>query len=239
MHMKLEFVRSINNKIYLYSLISCLLSFILGYILLISLDKVEYVSLIDFRYSVYTVYTQFGFFIFTVIAIYMFTLDYKQKNILFYKNINVNVYKWYISKVIILIFWLSLGTFICLFTVSILYKDFSNFVITFIYFENILMYIVLISSLFGLLFKNVLTGFCFNMFLWIFGIIMATTSENLNYLSYYDAGLEHHDNFYKFLEGNNYKYISLFNDFIYNIVVFCFVILIISIFKKRWVKNGV
>ncbi len=160
--MKLEFIRSLNNKTYLYVLLSVILCFVLGYILLVSLDKLDYVSFNELIYSVYTVYTQLGFFIFTVITFNFFMLDYKQKNILFYKNIGFNEYSWYLSKLIILLSWITISNFVCLTFVSIIYKDFSNFFEIFLYYQNILIYIVLYCSALAFLFKDTMVAFTIN-----------------------------------------------------------------------------
>lgn len=60
-----------------------------------------------------------------------------------------------------------------------------------------------------------------------------------NYFAYYDASVQHHENFFDFLNSGNYKYLSLFKDTIYNFAVFFIVLIIITVLKKRWIKNGV
>ncbi len=170
--MKLEFIRSLKNKTWLYVIFSCLFSFVFAYIMLATVDNLERITYNDFIHSAYTVYTQFGFFIFTVITFATFMLDYKEKNILFYKNMGINMYKWYVNKLLILMLWITLSNTVCLTIVSIIYKSFGDFIVIFLYFQNVVTYIVLISTILAFLFKNILTAFVVNLFLWIFGIIM-------------------------------------------------------------------
>jgi len=237
--MKLELKRSINNKTYIFALASCVLSFILGYILLISIDKLETVPLNDFWFSVYTVYTQFGFLIFPVIVAFVYNIDYREKNILFYKTLGVNAINYYLSKLVVIILWFSVGTLGSLFITSILYQDFSNFLITFLHFESVLIYIILISSIFAFILKNLLVAFISNLFLWILGIVLATTNKVFEYLCYFDASLIRHENFEKFLKTGDLSYISVFNDWIYILAVFVIILFAVTISKKRWEKNGI
>ncbi|MFV0502827.1 MAG: hypothetical protein ACK5LT_02505 [Lachnospirales bacterium] len=118
-------------------------------------------------------------------------------------------------------------------------QRFSDFFAIFLYFENIIIYIILVSSLLSSLFKNIMSAFCINMFIGIAGMILAAMDDIFLYLSYYDAALEHHSNFAQFLTTGNYKYITLFSDLLYNSVIFIIVCSFIVLFRKRWDKNGI
>lgn len=79
--MMIELYRIKNNHIGLFSVMVCILMGILGLILLVSLDgyKLDEISIGLLQYSIYTVYTQFGFFVLPVLSIYLITIDYKEK----------------------------------------------------------------------------------------------------------------------------------------------------------------
>ena len=70
----MEIKRTINNKVFLFCISTVMLAFILGYILLVSIDKIEDVTLNQFFFSVYTVFTQFGMLFFSIIIIYSISL---------------------------------------------------------------------------------------------------------------------------------------------------------------------
>lgn len=77
----IDLIRTKNNHMGLYAISVCILMGILGLFLLVSLDGYKFaeISLGMLQYSIYTVYTQFGFFIFPVLAINFIAIDYKEK----------------------------------------------------------------------------------------------------------------------------------------------------------------
>ena len=85
--MKLEMKRAVRNKFYVIFTLINLLNVLLGYILLVTIDKVQNVTFQDMFESVYTVYTQFGTLLFSAFIIMQFYVDYKEKNIFFYKKL--------------------------------------------------------------------------------------------------------------------------------------------------------
>ena len=143
MPIKLEIKRSINNKSFLFCLLTVVLSFILGYILLVSMDKIENVTINQLFFSVYTVFTQFGTMIFSIVIIYSINSDYKEKNILFYKSMGISAQKYFLMKLLVMIFWFSIAVLIAILGVCILYGDINKFPIMFNYFENVILYIIL------------------------------------------------------------------------------------------------
>lgn len=237
----IEFKRSIINKNYLYSLITIALCFVLGFILLVSIDKIKIndITLNVLFQSVYTVFTQFGMLILPIIVIYSFNIDYKEKNILFYQLLDINEITYFLTKVGVLIFWFSLYIFVFNALTCIIYKDFSKFMIMFAYYENVVIFYVLIVSCIAFLFNNLISSFCLNLFLWISSIVASTVSEGLGFLAYYDASSKLYQNLLLYLETNNTSYLSIFNSFTYNLLTFILVTSLIYIFKKRWKKNGI
>lgn len=238
MPIKLEFKRSINNKSFLFCLATVLLSFILGYILLVSIDKVENVTIDQLFFSVYTVITQLGIMIFSIVIIYSISLDYKEKNILFYKSMGINSQKYFLMKIAIMIFWFSVAIILYTLGACILYNDFSKFYIMVNYFENVIIYIVLITSLFSFLFENMMGSFCVNLAFWIFSIVLFTASPKLKFIAFFDASNEVYINLDKFLSTGSHTYVS-WDLWKYNLIIFIIVFIITNMFSKRWTKNGI
>lgn len=97
--MKLEMKRAVRNKFYVIFTLINLLNVLLGYILLVTIDKVQNVTFQDMFESVYTVYTQFGTLLFSAFIIMQFYVDYKEKNIFFYKTLGFSELRYYLTKV--------------------------------------------------------------------------------------------------------------------------------------------
>ena len=229
------------NKSYLFTFISVALCFVLGYILLVSIDEVptsEITNTLLFE-SVYTVFTQFGMLIFPVIVIISFNIDYKEKNILFYELLDVSEIKYFLSKLGVSIFWFTLSIFIMNTIVSLYFMDFSNFLIIFLHYETVVLCFITLVSVLAFLFNNLIAVFCLNLFLWIGSIVLSTAVPRLSFLSYYDASNQLYENIHKYVETSNIQYLSLNQSFFYDLIVFCLGISIIMIFKKRWKKNGI
>ena len=235
----LEFKRSINNRSFIFCFLTVLISFILGYILLISIDKIEVVTLKQLYFSVYTVFTQFGIMIFSIVILYSINLDYKEKNILFYQAIGINAKKYFLNKLSVMLLWFSCAIFIAMFTVCSIYKDFSDFLVMLIYFENVIIYTLLISSLLGYIFKNILVAFGMNLFIWLGSIIIYTIFPNCKYIAYFDASNILYLNFEKYIDSGRLEYLQIWESFLYNILLFIFVLSLVCIFSKRWIKNGI
>lgn len=237
--MNMELKRCINNRTCIYAILSCFLAFILGYFLLITIDHRTVISLNDLYYSVYTVYSQFGFLIFPVIVSYVFSIDYKDKNILFYKMMGIKLVQFYLYKIAVLIISFTVGTLSALLCVAFIYNDFTNIIFVSMKYLSVLIYIILMSSLFAFLFKNILGSFCVNLLVWILGIVSSTIHPTFEYFCYYDASIERHKLFDEMLHNNTLNFKFICSDLGYDIIIFAIVILLINIFSKRWVKNGI
>lgn len=75
---KLELRKSVRNRTLFYIIATVMLSYVLGYILPVGIDKVSSLGLGDFYFSTYTVFTQFGFLIFGFVVVYFFNKDYSE-----------------------------------------------------------------------------------------------------------------------------------------------------------------
>lgn len=96
----MELRRNISSKNYLFCLITVISCFVFGYVLPISIDHVENLTLYDYFNSAYTVITQFGPLVFSIVIIYVINTDYKEKNILFYSSIGYGPFKHFLFRLI-------------------------------------------------------------------------------------------------------------------------------------------
>lgn len=235
----MELQRNINSKNYLFCLITVISCFVFGYILPISIDHVESLTLYDYFNSVYTVITQFGPLVFSIVIIYVINTDYREKNILFYSSIGYGPLKHFLFKLIPVCLNLSFTLLLTTGVTCILYKDFSNYWIMFAYYECALFSEILIASVFAFLFKNILMAFCLNLVVWIGQIILSTSSKVFSILAYYDASNHLYDDLQKYLSSGNRAFVHITQSLIYDFVLFLIVVMIIIVFRKRWIKNGV
>ncbi|RZI07440.1 peptide ABC transporter permease, partial [Staphylococcus aureus] len=81
--LKLEFKKSISNKIIYTLVVLFTFLFLLGYFLPIGIDKVKSLSYSQFFFSSYTVATQLGFLLFSFVIAYFINKEYSNRNILF------------------------------------------------------------------------------------------------------------------------------------------------------------
>ena len=183
----MEFKKNIKNRYFLFYLLTVVICFLLGYVLLLSLDKIAHPSIGELYISVYTVFTQLGMLIFPVLVIQTFSTDYKGKNILFYKLMGYNWNRYFLAKVGTIIFWFSLITIAGIVTISSIYGDFSYTLATIFYFECALLYEVLLASMWGFLFKSVIGAYVINFSFWLFAMVASVANSKLSFLVRYDA----------------------------------------------------
>lgn len=235
----MEVKRSINNKSYLFCIGSIILCFILGYILLVSIDKIEQVQLNQLLLSVYTVLTQFGMMVFPFVTIYSINVDYKEKNILFYRNFNIGPIKYFLSKVASSMLWFTIIIIVSIFSISIYYRDFTFLLPTILLYVSVLFYTTIISSCFAFIFKNMLAAFGVNFFMWIGSIVLGTIFIGFKYVAYFDASKSLYSYVDDYYSLGNPIASQLFESTVYNIVTFTIVIVIIRILSYKWLENGI
>ena len=101
----MEIRKNIKNHFFLFYLLTVAICFVLGYVLLVSLDKISNPTISELYVSIYTVITQFGMLIFPVLIIQSFVSDYKNKNILFYKLMGYNWLRYFLTKIAVILAW--------------------------------------------------------------------------------------------------------------------------------------
>lgn len=240
--MNLEFKRAIRNNFYIFFSLVNILNVVLGYILLVSIDGIKNSSFEQFFESVYTVYTQFGVLIFSVFIIMQFYIDYKEKNIYFYRKLGHTSIHYFLSKIGMIFIATIMGNLIVSFIMCISYSCLDKLSIVFFKIESVMIYYVLVASTLGFIFKNFLTAFFVNIFLWILGIVLSYISSLTKYFAYYDASNSNYKKFISCLEGK-YGNIELLqnigNGYLYDGILFLLCLLIICCLSRRWMKNGV
>lgn len=235
----MELKRSLRSGYYIICLVTICICFVLGFILVVSLDKIPRPTIEQLLFSTYTVYTQFGMLIFSVLVMYQITVDYKEKNILFYKLCGYNWLKYFLIKLGIALFWLSVATVISLLVVSLIYGDFSYVLPMLFYFESVLIYEVLVTSLWGFLFKNLIVGFVANLLFWLVSIVASTGNKFFALLSYYDASNDMYQRVEKYFDTKGNVSLPIGNNCLYLLGVFIIILILVGIFRKRWVRNGI
>lgn len=235
----MEIKKNIKNKYYIFCSITVGICFLLGYILLASLDKITNPTITELYNSIYTVYTEFGMLIFPVLIIQTFSNDYKNRNILFYKVMGYNWFRYFIEKVILNFLFISIPTILALLVVSIIYMDFSYLSVMIAYFESVLCFQVLLECLWGFLFKNMMVGYMVNFGYWLFSIVFATANANLSFFARYDAANSTYLKLGKYFNTGNTEYLTIGENICYSIVVFLVVVCIVYGYRRRWEKNGI
>ncbi len=147
--MKLEFKKSISNKI-IYTLgVLFIFLFLLGYFLPIADNKsCKNLSYGQFFFSLYTVATEFGFLLFSFVIAYFINKEYSNKNILFYKLIGDNIFTFFYKKVAVLFIECLIYIILGITIISIIYSDFSHYLLLIILFSLvILQYIFVVGRI--------------------------------------------------------------------------------------------
>ena len=218
------------------------LCFILGYILLVTIDKVYDISLPMLFESVYTVYTQFGMLILSPFIISTISNDYKDKNILFYKTININPLRYYVNKIFISIISFSISVIIFTTLVCIIYSDFSIWYIMVSYFVNVIIAYILIISLWAYIFRDFVVAFFVNFTVWIIGIVISSFSESLSLFAFYDVSSPlflNLSDYFDSLPNESSNLLSINDSVLYNILLLLICLIVVIFLRRRWIKNGV
>lgn len=235
----MEIKRTINNKSCIFCVGIVILCFILGYFLLVGIDKIKNVTIEQLLFSTYTVFTQFGQMIFPFVVIFSINVDYREKNILFYKSLNINEIQYYLHKVFAVSIWFLTGIIISIVTVSIVFNSFSYCINSILYFFNTTFYTIILSAFFAFIMKNMLGAFGINLAVWIGSIILCTVLPDLKYIAYYDASNVLYSDFEKYLETSNVLYLHRCEGIIYNVIVLIMLLIFVKLASKKWSKNGI
>lgn len=235
----MEFRRSLNNKLFLFITLSSYVMFIFGYILLRTVDNISQVNYYQFILSVYTVYTQFGPLIISIPIINFINVDYKEKNIIFYKTLNYTVFKYFFQKILVVCFWYFISTISALTILSLYYDKFEDFLIICFYFTCVIISTLLISGIFAYLFSNVLISFGSNIIFWILGIVVNSIFGGSSIFAFFDATNKTYKQFEKYFSTGKYDVLNISEVIIYVISILILILIVLKLMKKSWIKNGI
>ncbi|MDR2044966.1 MAG: hypothetical protein LBQ15_11545 [Clostridium sp.] len=235
----MEVKRSIRSGYFFFCALVVLICFVLGYVLLVSIDQIEHPSGKELYFSIYTVYTQFGMLMFSVLMIYAISSDYREKNILFYKLMEYQWLRYYLTKWGVVFLALSLPTMVGTVAVGMIYGDFSDTFVMLAHFEFVLLYELLLTAFWGFLFPSLMVAFLANLCFWLVSIVLSTGVRSLHVLAYYDASNPVFLNLWEYLRTGNKEYLAIGNHVLYSAVLFGLIVGLVFLFRKRWEKNGI
>ncbi len=232
-----------NSKIGLIIIGCCLACLVFAFVLLVGIDGYppSEVSIDILQYSVYTVYTQFGFLLFSVMPIYLITSDYKEKTIVFYKKMKYTAVTYILKKLLSISMFFALGSFLVVVISAIYYMSLDNALLLFLKMANVTIYYLEISILFAYFLGHFIKAFAGGFFFWISSMIVVTTNPHgvSRFFAYYDALLERHESFEVILATRAMGDISVLYELAYNIVIGIGIVALVAVFRKRWVQYGV
>ena len=240
--MTIELKRGMRSRFCIYFSLLNILSVVLGYILLVTIDKLQTVTFQDMFESVYTVYTQFGTLLFSALIIMQFYIDYKEKNIAFYKTLGFSEYRYFLAKVGMILLATIVGSFLASAIICLPYGKLNLLPIVFLKIESVMIYYTLIISTISFIFSNFLVAFFTNVFLWIMGIVISAGSSFMQYFAYYDASTADYQYLMSYLDGkvNMSELLQhIAGNYIYDLAILVICIIVIWLSHGRWVKNGI
>ena len=223
--------------------------FAMGWILPIGIDKVTRLSYREYLFSTYTVFTQFGFLMFSFLVSFFINKEYSGKTILFYRMMNTNSLTFYIKKVLTLTVETLGSILVLLFIVSFIFMDFSVILQMFFLLSMISIQYILIVALISFLSANVLLSIGFSILYWITTVLFVAIGGFLRFFAIFDASNELYPVSYThltlptiyFLEGseNSISFDHNLLIILYIIVLTIIALAIARVNNKRWLRLGV
>lgn len=237
----LELKKTISNKIMIILIAIIVAIFAMGWILPIGIDKVTRLSYREYLFSTYTVFTQFGFLMFSFLVSFFINKEYSGKTILFYRMMNTNSLTFYIKKVLTLTVETLGSILVLLFIVSFIFMDFSVILQMFFLLSMISIQYILIVALISFLSANVLLSIGFSILYWITTVLFVAIGGFLRFFAIFDASNELYLNVQNFLEGseNSISFDHNLLIILYIIVLTVIALAIARINNKRWLRLGV
>ncbi|MCZ2499355.1 peptide ABC transporter permease [Xylophilus sp. Kf1] len=239
--MKLEFKKSISNKILLTLGILFIFLFLLGYFLPVGIDKAKHLSYSQYFFSAYTVATEFGFLLFSFIIAYFINKEYSNKNTLFYKLIGENIFSFFYKKVLVLFVECFIFIFLGITIISLVFSNFSHYLLLLILFSLVILQYILIVGTISLISPNVLISIGISIIYWIGSIILVAINKNVFGVI---APFEASNSMYMSIEKILNNKMNMINSHdVWTIILFFFIIFIVNFIilissKNRWLKLG-
>ncbi|HDT6207177.1 TPA: peptide ABC transporter permease [Staphylococcus aureus] len=243
--LKLEFKKSISNKI-IYTLgVLFIFLFLLGYFLPIGIDKVKSLSYSQFFFSSYTVATQLGFLLFSFVIAYFINKEYSNKNILFYKLIGDNIFTFFYKKVAVLFFECLVFIILSITIISIIYSDFSHYLLLIILFSLVILQYILVVGTISMVSPNILISLGISLGIsivyWIGSVILVAINKNIFGIV---APFEASNTMYRAVEkilNNESTFMcptEIINTVSFFVLLFIVNTIVLLLSRKRWLKIG-
>ena len=236
---KLELRKSFKGNTALYIGIITLLSFILGFILPVGIDKVKHLPISEYLFSTYTVITQFGFLLFAFVISLFFNKEFSEKTILFYRINGINSLRFFLNKVIILFLESVIFVSIYTFGVSIFYKDFSKSLFFILIISIIILQYILIIGFISMLFSNILFSLAISILYWITSIILVQMGGIFKYIALFDASNSLYNKVSTFFNTGYFPISDVFIISLFIITFFVTTVVFSKIIQNRWLKIGI
>ena len=239
--MKLEFKKSISNKILLTLGILFIFLFLLGYFLPVGIDKAKHLSYSQYFFSAYTVATEFGFLLFSFIIAYFINKEYSNKNTLFYKLIGENIFSFFYKKALVLFVECFIFIFLGITIISLVFSNFSHYLLLLILFSLVILQYILIVGTISLISPNVLVSIGISIIYWIGSIILVAINKNVFGVI---APFEASNSMYMSIEKILNNKMNMINSHdVWTIILFFFIIFIVNFIilissKSIWLKLG-
>ena len=239
--MAIEFRRFTNSKYAVLVSGLVFLCYILGYVMLTTIDKTQVNSIRVLCGSTYTVLTQFGMLVFSPVVISLFSNDYRDRNILFYMASGYNAAKFFLYRVMLAIASFAIGIIAVSTLVATFFGDYSILLPVTICYLLVSTCFIIEISLWAFVFKSFVSAFFTNFAVWLISIVLSAVGGVFRYAAYYDASSPLYREILDLLYGESRvdALMLYLNSALYNSIVFIIALSLIILFRKRWVKNGV
>lgn len=236
----LEWKRSIHNKTFFYLMMVTIVAFIMGWALPFGLEHIVAIEFEYYLFSTYTVFTQFGYLLFGFVTAYFFNKDYKDRNMIFYKNFEVGILKYYCMKITVLLIEEMACIGLALLIVGILFKNFEYYIFCFCLYSAVVLQYFLIVGVVSLIFKSLLMELGISIIYWISSIILISFGGIGKYFAAFDASnslYSHVENY--FSQGITIPTMEFINPMMEYIILIFIVVLVVCSLAKEWIRKGI
>ncbi len=119
------------------------------------------------------------FYFYTIIRTlsYFINKEYSNKNILFYKLIGDNIFTFFYKKVAVLFFECLVFIILSITIISIIYSDFSHYLLLIILFSLVILQYILVVGTISMVSPNILISLGISIVYWIGSVILVAINK--------------------------------------------------------------
>lgn len=237
----MEVMKSKNNKIMLFIPTVILGMFILGWILPVGIDKLADLSFEEYIFSTYTVFTQFGFLIFSFLVAFSINREYASKTILFYDLLGYRGLTFYIKKITTLLAEMLMSILVCLLLIAVFFSNFTGFFQIFFLFAAVTIHHVLVISVFSFLTSNMLVSIGLGIVYWIGSIFLAIVFPHVKMIAFFDASKPFYGQVEQLLlqQATWLPAESNIDLVLFLLLLTCISLAVVKLTEKRWLQLGI